>query len=78
MLKSSHRMKRKIEKHILLPMLLALYALVMGFLAYPRYRATANWSEFFTIIGITLLLAIVLHFLLKRRQQIRNRFRGEG
>lgn len=70
-------MKRKFEKHILLPLVLVFYALVMGILAYPNYRNSGNWGEYFTIIGITLLLALLLHFLLKRRQYIRNRFKGE-
>ena len=70
-------MKRKFEKHTLLPLVLVFYALVMGILAYPGYRNSGNWGEYFTIIGITLLLALLLHFLLKRRQYIRNRFKGE-
>lgn len=70
-------MKRKFEKHTLLPLVLVFYALVMGVLAYPSYRNSGNWGEYFTIIGITLLLALLLHFLLKRRQYIRNRFKGE-
>ncbi len=68
---------RKLEIHIVLPLVLVFYALVMGILAYPRYRTSGNWGEYFTIIGITLLLALLLHFLLKRRQYIRNRFKGE-
>ncbi len=70
-------MKRRLEKQLLLPLVLVCYALIMGILAYPRYRTSGNWGEYFTIIGITLLLALLLHFLLKRRQYIRNRFKGE-
>lgn len=70
-------MKRRLEKQLLLPLVLVCYALIMGVLAYPRYRTSGNWGEYFTIIGITLLLALLLHFLLKRRQYIRNRFKGE-
>ncbi|HOO95217.1 MAG TPA: hypothetical protein PLH60_04235 [Proteiniphilum sp.] len=70
-------MKRRLEKHILLPLVLVCYALIMGILAYPRYRTSGNWGEYFSIIGITLLLALLLHFLLKRREYIRNRFKGE-
>jgi hypothetical protein len=68
---------RKLERHIILPLALAAYALILGVIAYPRYRTSGNWGEYFTIIGITLLLALILHFLLKRRQQIRKRFKGE-
>jgi len=70
-------MKRRLEKQLLLPLVLVCYALIMGVLAYPRYRTSGNWGEYFTIIGITLLLALLLHFLLKRRENIRNRFKGE-
>lgn len=70
-------MKRRLEKQLLLPLVLVCYALIMGVLAYPRYRTSGNWGEYFTIIGITLLLALLLHFLLKRREYIRNRFKGE-
>ncbi len=74
---SFHIIMRKLERHILLPLVLAAYALIMGVIAYPRYRTSGNWGEYFTIIGITLLLALMLHFLLKRRQQVRKRFKGE-
>ena len=70
-------MKRKFEKHILFPLVLVCYALIMGILAFPRYRTSGNWGEYYTVIGITLLLALLLHFLLKRREYIRNRFKGE-
>jgi len=70
-------MKRRLEKQLLLPLVLVCYALIMGILAYPRYRTSGNWGEYFTIIGVTLLLALLLHFLLKRRENIRNRFKGE-
>ncbi len=70
-------MKRKTEKHILLPLALVAYAIIMGVLTYPRYSSSGQWGEYFTVIGITLLLALILHLLLKRRQQIRRRFRGE-
>ena len=68
---------KKLEKHILLPSVLVVYAITMGVFSYPRYRSSGNWGEFFTVLGITLLLALILHFLLKRRQQIRKRFNGE-
>lgn len=68
---------KKLEKHILLPSVLVVYAIIMGVFSYPRYRSLGNWSEFFTVLGITLLLALILHLLLKRRQQIRKRFNGE-
>ncbi len=74
---SLHIIMRKLERHILLPLVLAAYALIMGVIAYPRYRTSGNWGEYFTIIGITLLLALMLHFLLKRRHQARKRFKGE-
>ena len=67
-------MSRKIKRHILFPSVLLVYFAIMGVMAYPRYKASGNWSEYFGIIGISLLLALLLFFILKRRQKIRDRF----
>ncbi|WP_298648671.1 LPXTG cell wall anchor domain-containing protein [uncultured Proteiniphilum sp.] len=67
-------MSRKIKKHILFPAVLLIYFTIMAVMAYPRYKASGNWSEYFGIIGISLLLALLLFFILKRKQKIRDRF----
>jgi LPXTG-motif cell wall-anchored protein len=67
-------MSRKIKRHILFPVVLLAYFAVMAVMAYPRYKASGNWNEYFGVIGISLLLALILFFVLKRRQKIRDRF----
>lgn len=67
-------MARKIKRHILLPIIFLLYFAVMAVMAYPRYEATGNWSEYFLVIGICLLLVLFLFLILKRRQKVRDRY----
>jgi LPXTG-motif cell wall-anchored protein len=62
------------KRHILFPAALLAYCVVMAVMAFPRYKASGNWNEYFGIIGISLLLALILFFILKRRQKIRDRF----
>lgn len=67
-------MARKIKRHILLPAIFLLYFAVMAVMAYPRYAISGNWSEYFVVIGICLLLALFLFLILKRRQKLRDRY----
>ncbi|MFA7493046.1 MAG: LPXTG cell wall anchor domain-containing protein [Proteiniphilum sp.] len=67
-------MSRKIKRHILFPLVLLAYFGIMAAMAYPRYKVSGNWGEFFGIIGACLLIALLLFFILKRRQKVRDRF----
>ena len=67
-------MRRKNKKHILLPAALLIYMVGMAILAYPKYRGQENWNEYLLIVGIGLLLPILLFFVLKRRQNVRDKF----
>lgn len=67
-------MKQRAKRHILLPVALLLYTAIMAIIAYPRYQKEQNWNEYFLIIGIGVVLAILLFFVLKRRQRIRDNF----
>jgi hypothetical protein len=67
-------MKRKTKTYILFPAVLLVYIAIMAVMTYPRYEASGNWNEFLLIIGISVLLAVLLFFILKRKQKIRAEF----
>lgn len=63
------------KKYIFLPLVLAVYAVVMAVIGYPNYKLSGNLNEFRIIIGICLALAVLLHFVLKRREKNRENFK---
>ncbi len=69
-------MKRRIKIYVILPAAIVIYALVMGVMSYPRYRESGNWSEFALIMGVCLVIAVLLYFILKRKQHIREKFKN--
>lgn len=67
----------KFKRHIVLPVALAVYAVIMAVIAYPNYQDSDNMREYWLIISVSLLLPVLLHFVLKRREKNRERFREE-
>lgn len=67
-------MRRNIKRHILIPLVLIVYFAVMFSMAYPRYKASGEWGEYLGIIGISLLVVLLLFYILKKRQKLRDRF----
>lgn len=67
----------KFKRHIVLPIALAVYAVIMAVIAYPNYQNSGNMREYWLIIGVSLVLPVLLHFVLKRREKNRERFKGE-
>ena len=67
-------MPLKSKKYIFLPLALAAYAIVMAVIGYPNYKESGNLNEFWMIIGACLALALLLHFVLKRREKNREKF----
>lgn len=67
-------MRKKPKKHVLLPSVLLLYIAVLAYISYPRYQESGNWKEYYIVLGISILLAVSLFFLLKQKQKIRDRF----
>lgn len=71
----AHFFIMKIKRHIVLPATLAIYAVVMAIIGYPNYRESGKMNEFWLIIGVCIVLAISLYFVLKRREKNRERFK---
>ncbi|MPM18497.1 hypothetical protein SDC9_64908 [bioreactor metagenome] len=65
----------KNKRHIFLPLALAIYAIAMAVIGYPNYKQSGNLKEFWIIIGVCLAMAVLLHFVLKRREKNREKFK---
>ena len=65
----------KNKRHIFLPLALAMYAIAMAVIGYPNYKQSGNLKEFWIIIGVCLAMAVLLHFVLKRREKNREKFK---
>lgn len=63
----------KIPRSTLIPAVLALYLAVMASIGYPEYAAgRTSATYYFGIIGVTIVILILLHFSLKRRDRLRR------
>lgn len=63
----------KIQRSTLIPSILALYLAVMAYIGYPEYAAGRTSAlYYFGIIAITIVILILLHFSLKRRDRMRR------
>lgn len=63
----------KIKRHILLPAILLIYVAVIAFFSLPNYRKSSNWTEFWLIIGATVGIIVVIAFIYKKRQTLRDK-----
>lgn len=62
------------KKSTILPCILTVYLGVMAYIGYPAYAAgTYSGLYYFGVIGATLLVIVLLHFNLKRREKLRSR-----
>ena len=59
---------------ILMPAALVVYAIVMGVISYPRYQESGNWKEFWLIIGGVIVAAVLLYFVTRKRNKLRDDF----
>lgn len=67
-------MKKKLERHLLLPLVLLIYTIVMAIYSYPNYRDRENKDEFYIVVAVGVVLPVLLYFILKRRKKIRDEF----
>ena len=63
----------KLTRSILIPAVLFVYLVVMAVLGYPEYVAGhTSASMYFGIIAITLVVLVLLHFSLRRKERLRK------
>jgi hypothetical protein len=65
--------KTKIERHILLAVVLTAYVVLLAVIGLPRYRESGNWGEFWTVTVFSEGTVILLAYLLKRRDAWRKK-----
>lgn len=62
----------KIKRSTYVPILLLAYLCVMAYIGRGEFIA-GNYLYYFGIIGITLVLIVTLHFVLKKREALASR-----
>ncbi|MDD2961350.1 MAG: hypothetical protein PHR45_04620 [Muribaculaceae bacterium] len=62
-------MKRKYKKSTIIPILLIIYLVAMSYIGFDIFRQ-GNYLYYFGIIGITLVIILLLHFSLKRKERL--------
>lgn len=63
----------KLKRSTVIPAVLAAYLVVMACIGYPEYAAGRTSAlYYFGVIGITVIILILLHFNLKRRERLRR------
>ncbi|MDE6310584.1 MAG: hypothetical protein K2L96_02050 [Muribaculaceae bacterium] len=63
----------KIQRSTLIPLILLVYLAVMACIGWPDYASGRTSALFyFGVIAITLIILVLLHFNLKRRENLRR------
>lgn len=65
-------MKLNDTKHIWLPALLTVYAVIMAFLGRDMLLVKGDYLQFFSIIGIEAAAIIGLSYFLRRKYQLKH------
>lgn len=65
-------MRFRNKKYIVIPAAIVIYTLVIAIYAGIKYYTPENKITYFLVIGVNLLLAVLLYFVLKRREDFRN------
>ena len=71
-------MKRKFKRHILIPLILLVYVAIMVVMALPKYQESGNWNEFTIILAVSLILIVVIHFVYKKKEKLREKFNNRS
>ena len=59
------------NKAVVIPLALLVYLGVMSYIGLPMYHA-GEYFQYFGIIGVSLLVIVLLHFSIKRRERLRR------
>ncbi len=67
-----NKMKNKLKKHIVIPVAILIYTVVIAIYAYQKYYTPENKNAYFFVVGINVALAVVLYFIFKKRESFRD------
>lgn len=65
-------MKFKPKRHILIPVVILIYTVVIIIYAGNRYYTLENKGSYIFVIAVNVSLAVILYFILKKRETWRN------
>ena len=68
-------MNFKNKRHIVIPGAILIYTIVIAIYAGVKLYTPETKSSYFMVIGVNLVLAIALYFILKKREDLRNNSR---
>lgn len=68
--------RRRWRRSTFLPVILLIYLGVMAWIGRGEFLA-GNYVYYFTIIGLTLVCIILLHFFLRRRERLADERRSD-
>ncbi len=63
------------KRSYLVPLALLVYLIGISIYAYPGRMPNITWTQYGLTIGITLVCIVILYFLLKKRDQMRDQRR---
>lgn len=64
-------MRFRNKKYIVIPVAIVVYTIVIAIYASIK-QTPENKTSYFIVIGVNLLLAVLLYFILKKREAFRN------
>lgn len=64
-------MRFRNKKHIVIPIAIVVYTIVIAIYARIKYTPE-NQTTYLMVIGVNLLLAVLLYFILKKREDFRD------
>ena len=66
-------MKFKPKRYIFIPVVILIYTVVIAVYSATKYYTSESKGSYFLVIGVNLALAIALYFILKKRDDFRNK-----
>ena len=66
-------MKFRNKIYIVIPGAIVIYTIVIAIYAGVKHYTPENKTSYFVVIGVNLLLAVLLYFIFKKRDDFRNK-----